>query len=99
MPSHLLVAKGQDFDVINLTVNTTGSEIDPSLSPDRKANAFIIQARTAADLLLSREQNATNYFTIKSGTVLHLDLKSAKEQPIFIRSSSGSVVVEVIYLW
>ena len=99
MGTHVLVSKGQDFEIINSTVNTTGAEIDPSLSPDRKANSFTIQARTSADLLLSRELNGTQYWTIKSGATLSLELKSAKEQPFFVRSTSGTVVVEVIVYW
>ena len=98
--SHIIVCKGQDFDTILITLNaTTGVEIDPSLSPDRKANAFIIQARTAVDIQISREAGMSQYWTIKSGTVLELDLKSAKEQPFFLRAASGSPVAEVIYLF
>lgn len=95
-----LVAKGQDFEILNLSLSATSdTEVDPSASADRRANGFIIQCRTAVDLLIRLSDGGTQYFTIKSGTVLHLDLMSAREKPFYLRSGTGSVTAEVIVLY
>ena len=95
-----IVAKGQDFEILNITLSATvDTEVDPSASGNRKANAFIVQCRTAVDMLARLTDQGTQYFTIKSGTVLHLDLMSMREKAIYLRSASGTPVAEVIVLF
>lgn len=95
-----IIAKGQDFEILNLSLTATAdTEVDPSASADRRGNAFIIQCRTAVDILLRLTDGETQYFTIKSGTVFHLDLSSAREKPFYLRSGNGSVTAEVLVLY
>ena len=94
------VTKGQDYEILNITLSATvDTEVDPSASPRRRAKAFIIQCRTAVDMTIRRANNASQSFTIKSGTVLELDVALEAEQGIWIRATSGTPVAEVIAIY
>lgn len=86
------INKGRKLEIYNFSVDTGGSTI---VINDKNVNSFLIQCRTAVDLLL-RESASGDYFTIKSGTVLTLDIQPNTLEPFHITSGSGTVVVEII---
>jgi hypothetical protein len=85
---------GRDFRIVNFSIPTTGGEI---VLNDKYANSYVIQCRTAVDIQLRRSGGASEYFTIKSGTALTLDCAAPTNEVFHATSTSGTVVIEVIY--
>lgn len=83
---------GRKVEVYNFSVGTAGSTI---IINDKDVNSFVIQCRTAVDLYL-RESAAGDYFTIKAGTALTLDIQPDTLEPFHLTSGSGTVTVEII---
>ena len=88
------VNKGQDLHVWNFSVGTTNTQ----LVLNQKVNHVQIQCRTAVDLEFYESTGSADYFLIKSGTVFTLDLNARDLKPFAIRSTSGTIVVEIVGL-
>lgn len=88
-----ITTSGQDFQIRNITVNST---TDTPIDFSQKVVTALIRCRTAVDLYVRHNDNDADYFTIPSGTTLTLDIARGDNDSCWVRSSSGSVVVEVI---
>lgn len=86
------VNTGRDFFVWNFSVGTNGS----TLVLNQKVNSLVIQCRTGVDINIRRSAGASDYFTLKSGSTLTLDIGTNNLAPLHITSTSGTVVIEVI---
>lgn len=108
-----IVNSGRDFFVYTLSLNQTTDTafaIQTGYTPSTQtngasyvpaqvlnANAIVIQCRTAVDLQLRKTAAASDFFTIKSGTVFEFKLNPTNTQNLFfLRSSTGSVTAEII---
>lgn len=84
---------GQLYEIRNITLNaTTDTPIDFS----QEINSIVIHCRTSVDLQLRKIANDANYFTIPAGNSFTLDVAYGNTIPCYMRSTSGSVVVEVL---
>ena len=83
---------GRKVEVYNFSVTTSGSTI---VINDKDVNSFVIQCREEVDLHL-RESAAGDYFTIKAGSSLTLDINPDTLEPFHLTSASGTVTVEII---
>ena len=88
------INKGRRLHVFNITLSTEPTTV----TLNQKVNGFIIQCRTAVDILFYESDGDENYFTIKSGTVLPIDYKTRNNQPFALASASGTPVAEIIGL-
>ena len=88
------INKGTDVQIWNFELNAT-TDTGVMLNT-RFVNSLIIQCRTAVDIYLRKEQGDTEYFTIKSGTVLHLDVSNRELVPLWLKSASTTPVAEII---
>lgn len=86
---------GTSFRVYNVSIPTTTGGTAVVIN-DKDANAFYIQCRTATDIELYEGTGSSTYFTIKAGTVLRLEMNARNYTPFAIRSTSGTVNVEII---
>lgn len=84
---------GHKVEVYTYSIDTNGS---PIVINDKNINRFKIQCRTAVDLYLREGGGASDYFTIKSGTVFELDIQPGSLEPFHLTSGSGTVTVEIV---
>lgn len=91
--------KGKNYELRDIALNsTTDTPIDFN---ERFISSCTIQARTAVDIQLRRRDNGDDYFTIKSGTVFHLessmgDLAQGGYVMGYLRAASGNPVAEIV---
>ena len=83
---------GRNFNIWNYTVTTA----DTSIALTQYANSFIIRCRTAVDIYLRTSVGAATYFTIPANTSFTFDLATSTTTPFVLRSSSGTVIVEIL---
>ena len=86
------INSGRKVEVYNFSVDTSGSTI---VINDKNVNSFIIQCRESVDLYI-RESAAGEYFTIKAGSSLTLDINPDTLEPFHLTSATGTVNVEII---
>jgi hypothetical protein len=85
---------GRNTRVMNVTLSSTA---DTAITINNKyVNAAIVQCRTAVDMYFRREQGDSEYFTIKSGTVLTLNLQPTENEPFYLRAASATPVAEIL---
>lgn len=65
---------------------------------DKSVNSVRIQCRTSVALQLYRESGDSEYFTIKSGTVLELPMRLVENEPFYLLSGSGTVTAEILLI-
>jgi hypothetical protein len=92
------ITSGNRQDVKNVSVPATGFT---ALTFSHAVSSVIIQCRTAVDVRFYQykgEVPPTEYFTIKSGTVLRFDLQTKESVPQvgWLQSGTGTVTVEAI---
>lgn len=99
-----VTTSGVEMIVKNITLSTTKQGI----SFAQPVNKVILQARTAVDILIYEHTGndsggapSTDYYTLKSGGVLTLDITTGQaNKPVFwINVASGTPVVEVIGIY
>ncbi len=88
-----VVTAGQDFEIRVITLNAT---TDTPIDFLQKINAFTIKCRSNVDIYLRHDINSADYFTIPAGGSLTLDVAVGNKVPCYLRSSSGTVIVEVL---
>ena len=87
-----IVSSGQDFEVLNVSAN--GSSF-VAVTFSEKINSVVLQSRASADFYVSHDSTGTNYFTVKSGSSLSLDVAVGKTIPCYVKGS-GSQTIEAI---
>lgn len=97
-----IIGHGNKITVKNVTLNDTS---DIGVGFDKPVNTVILQARTAVDFYIRDGNAEVDYFTVKSGTVLTLNLFARVNQNgiqatnLYLRAASGTPVVEIIGLY
>lgn len=88
------INSGADFEIRNITVNST---TDTPIDFNNRVNSVLIRCRSSVDLYVRYLPNASDYFTIPSGTSLSLDVSMRRpDEAFYIRSASATPIVEVI---
>lgn len=93
-----ITTAGRDIEVLNITTSTTPKPISFS----QAVNSFVLQARTAVDLNFYPKNEtggySANYFTVKSGQSLTLDVAGQAQETVvgWVASTSSTPVCEVI---
>lgn len=83
---------GKKFRVWNFTLSTS----DTAITLNQNVNSVLIQCRTNIDLYIRQGSGDSDYFTIKAGSSLTLDINTVNLTPFALRAESGSPVVEII---
>lgn len=83
---------GQGFRIWNFTLSTSFQKI----VLNQKVNSILIQCRTAVDIYIDEDNSGTDYFTIKAGSALTLDLSTRTLEPFSLKAASGTPVAEII---
>ena len=97
-----IISHGTKITIQDYTLSSTD---DIQVGFAEPVNAIIIQARTAVDIQVRESRGISDYYTIKSGDVLTLQLrgqvKDGAVQPtnVWLRSASGTPVAEIIGLY
>ena len=89
---------GIDFDIVNYSLTTE----DTVIVIDQTVNSVVIQARTSVDLQIRRSTADADFFTLKSGSSISMDifkkLQGISTNVVAIRTSSGITTLEIIYI-
>lgn len=92
-------ALGTQIEVKNWNVS---SKLSP-ITFDNSVNAAVLQCRTAVDLLFFADDNdQAEFFTVKSGTILSLNVAAANpdtKQIGWVKTNSGTAVLEGIGIY
>lgn len=84
---------GQNYEIRNISAGTAS---DTPIDFNNKVSTFIIRCRSSVDIYLRRSNNGADYFTIPAGATLTLDVTIGNQIVGYVRSSSGTVVIECI---
>jgi len=91
----MYVISGKNFVVKNENI---GDSAFVEIAPDRKYSAVLVKCRTAVALQIKRYSADTEYVTIPAGESLSLAISMGVNNPFYLKSASGAVVAELLFV-